>query len=281
MLGIFLTEGGLLCLLLGGLAFGRSSARSRERLKQWISNDSLRGPSGAVVNGAAVLLITTLLGLAIIAMWWVRISTPIRFEMLFAKEGPLELLTFVALIGSAIWCLLAARHTLRIRNRSSHLTRLIAAGYAVLGVGLFVVGMEEISWGQTYLQWATPDSWAAINSQQETTVHNLLEQPTLHVVEQALLIAFVLAALVGIALGMREVHPLITAFAPHFTTAPILILIGYAAYRFHLEVPEILFAIFIVCYTWRVYRSSKAQADRGASARGNSARGNSTSTGAT
>lgn len=255
MLAIFLTEGALLSLLLSAIAFGVSSARSRERLKHWVVDDPLQSGAGRVLNGPLVLLITTVLGLAIIALWWIRISTPIRFELVFAKEGPLELLTFLALIASAVWCLLAARNTLR--HKRSQPARLVAAGYAVLGAGLFVVGMEEISWGQTYLQWATPESWAAINSQQETTVHNLLEQPTLHVIEQAILIGFVLLALVAMGLAMRDVHPFITAFAPHFTTAPILILIGYSAYRFHLEVPEILFAIFIVCYAWRVYRASK------------------------
>jgi hypothetical protein len=255
LLGIFLTEGGLLCLLLGGLAFGLSSLRSRDRLMHWIMDDPLHPAARPLLSGGTVILVTTFLGLSIIGMWWIRISTPIKFELLFAKEGPLELLTFLALIGSAAWCVLAARNTLR--KKGTNLGRAIAGCYAALGVGLFVVGMEEISWGQTYLQWATPESWAAINSQQETTVHNLLAQPTLHVIEQAILIAFVLSALIGIWLGMRKVHPFITAFAPHFSTAPILILIGYSAYRFHLEVPEILFSIFIVCYAWRVYRSSK------------------------
>lgn len=256
MVSVFLIEGGLLSLLFSAIAFGLSSVRSRERLKRWVVEDPLQRGEARLTNGPAVMLITTALAFVIIAMWWIRISTPIRFEALFAKEGPLELVTFLALLASAVWCLLAARNIVRVEQRT-HVTRSIAAGYAVLGVGLFVVGMEEISWGQTYLQWATPESWAAINSQQETTVHNLLEQPTLHVIEQTILIAFVLIALVGIWLGRRKVHPFITAFAPHFTTAPILVLIGYSAYRFHLEVPEILFAIFIVCYAWRVYRASK------------------------
>jgi hypothetical protein len=221
-------------------------------------DDPLHPAARPLLNGGTIILVTTLLGIAIIGMWWIRISTPIKFELLFAKEGPLELLTFLALIGSAAWCLLGARNTLR--KEGTGVARTIAGCYVVLGVGLSVVGMEEISWGQTYLQWATPESWAAINSQQETTVHNLLEQPTLHVIEQAILIAFVLSALIGIWLGMRKVHPFITAFAPHFSTAPILILIGYSAYRFHLEVPEILFSIFIVCYAWRLYRSSKLSA---------------------
>jgi hypothetical protein len=43
-------------------------------------------------------------------------------------------------------------------------------GLAALG-SLFIAG-EEASWGQHYLQWATPDSWQAINDQGETNLHN-------------------------------------------------------------------------------------------------------------
>lgn len=43
-------------------------------------------------------------------------------------------------------------------------------GLAALG-SLFIAG-EEASWGQHYLQWATPESWQAINDQGETNLHN-------------------------------------------------------------------------------------------------------------
>ena len=44
-----------------------------------------------------------------------------------------------------------------------------------LGLGLlfFVAFGEEISWGQRIFGWATPESLAAINYQQETNIHNL------------------------------------------------------------------------------------------------------------
>jgi hypothetical protein len=254
MLDTVLAEAGAGSLLFGALAFTYSTPAGRSRLADLLLNDPLRHANSTIPSGNRLLLVTTSLGLAIIALWWVRLLTPMKMEVLFAKEGPLELITFLALTVSAGLCIAAARRTLRARKTNT--SRAVAAFYGLLGIGLFVVGMEEISWGQTYLQWQTPESWAAINSQQETTVHNLLEQPTLHVVERAILLLFVAAALIGIYLGVREMHPFITAIAPHFSTAPVLLLLGYAAYKFHLEVPEIIFAIFISCYSWRVYRSS-------------------------
>ena len=249
-----LTEAGAWSVLFGALSFTYSTPKGRRALTDLLQNDPLKRADNQVPDGLLVLLLTTALGLAIIALWWIRLLTPFKVEFLFAKEGPLELATFLALTISAGLCIAAARRTLR--HNKTNVNRTIAAFYALLGIGLFVVGMEEISWGQTYLQWQTPESWAAINSQQETTVHNLLEQPTLHFVERAILLVFVAAALVGIYLGIREMHPFITAAAPHFSTAPVLLLLAYAAYKFHLEVPEIIFAIFIASYSWRVYRSS-------------------------
>ena len=249
-----LTEAGAWSVLFGALSFSYSTPRGRRLLADIVANDPLQRADNKVPDGMQVLLVTTILGLAVLALWWVRLLTPIKMEVLFAKEGPLELITFLALTMSAALCIAGARRTLRSNRINSN--RGVAAFHGLLGIGLLVIGMEEISWGQTYLQWQTPESWAAINSQQETTVHNLLEQPTLHVVERAILLLFVASALVGIYLGVREMHPFITAIAPHFSTAPVLLLLAYAAYKFHLEVPEIIFAIFIICYSWRVYRSS-------------------------
>ncbi len=39
-------------------------------------------------------------------------------------------------------------------------------------LGCFYIAGEEASWGQHYLNWNTPETWAAINKQQETNLHN-------------------------------------------------------------------------------------------------------------
>ena len=44
--------------------------------------------------------------------------------------------------------------------------------YLTLGLLFFFCAGEEISWGQTYLQWVTPESWGLINDQNETNLHN-------------------------------------------------------------------------------------------------------------
>lgn len=39
-------------------------------------------------------------------------------------------------------------------------------------LGSIYIAGEEASWGQHYLGWATPESWQAVNDQQETNIHN-------------------------------------------------------------------------------------------------------------
>ena len=44
---------------------------------------------------------------------------------------------------------------------------------ALAALANFYVAGEEASWGQHYLQWATPESWQAVNDQGETNLHNI------------------------------------------------------------------------------------------------------------
>jgi len=44
--------------------------------------------------------------------------------------------------------------------------------FAMFLGGVYLAG-EEASWGQHYLGWLTPDTWASINDQAETNLHNV------------------------------------------------------------------------------------------------------------
>jgi hypothetical protein len=50
--------------------------------------------------------------------------------------------------------------------------RLIMLWLLLFVLGGIYLGGEEASWGQHYFGWATPESWATINRQQETNLHN-------------------------------------------------------------------------------------------------------------
>jgi hypothetical protein len=93
---------------------------------------------------------------------------PHLVERLLAGEtGFVELITvFFALYGA--WT--AVRIVIE-RDRLPK--RALALWYGLFALGLFVLAGEEVSWGQSLFGWQTPESYAAINRQQETNLHNL------------------------------------------------------------------------------------------------------------
>ena len=65
-------------------------------------------------------------------------------------------------------------------------------------IALFILGMEELSWGQMVFNWETPNQLALINSQGETTLHNIYGINTL--IDPMLLMALTVAILLTIFL---------------------------------------------------------------------------------
>lgn len=87
---------------------------------------------------------------------------------MYAHEGVIDASHAVVFCLAAILLGLSARAHVRQDGHS----RFPAAVTALLGAAAFVAFMEEISWGQTYLGWETPESVAAWNAQNETNLHN-------------------------------------------------------------------------------------------------------------
>ena len=89
------------------------------------------------------------------------------YERFTAENGPVEMATFVlSLVAAAM----GVRHAIALLRRRE---RVAAAFYVIFALGMFFIGMEEISWGQQLFGWQTPADWNAANAQGETTLHNL------------------------------------------------------------------------------------------------------------
>ncbi len=85
-------------------------------------------------------------------------------EGLYREYGLIENLT-VAFLGVAVVCFFRSA-----RACVSNLQRLMLSG---LSMGCFLFLGEEISWGQHYFRWVTPEEFKQLNSQGETNLHNL------------------------------------------------------------------------------------------------------------
>jgi len=64
--------------------------------------------------------------------------------------------------------------SLLIVIRFFHREQYSQAGLILIALGFFVIGMEEISWGQRIIGWQTPDTFSIYNYQNETNLHNAI-----------------------------------------------------------------------------------------------------------
>lgn len=79
-----------------------------------------------------------------------------------SENYPVELITAIAAIAGGIFAL-------------AHV-RVLGTGWGMtglMGVGLVVLGMEELAWGQQLLHFEIPEWFAQHNEQSELTLHNL------------------------------------------------------------------------------------------------------------
>jgi hypothetical protein len=110
-----------------------------------------------------------LIGLFAVVIAGIGLPLTREFTMLLLEENNLvEVLTFVIfLIGGGI----GLKHSYRMIKAGENF--LFPAFFIIFSAGLIFIGMEEISWGQQFFGFATPESFRAINDQQETTLHNI------------------------------------------------------------------------------------------------------------
>ena len=116
-----------------------------------------------------------------------------RMEWLMDEDRLVEFMTFVFLFIAGCLALELARRAWVAGDRV-----VVIAFYALFAVGCIFAAGEEIAWGQHYLDYATPEEWAALNKQGEVTFHNL---PWLHGKTELLRLSFGLGGLIGVWLA--------------------------------------------------------------------------------
>jgi hypothetical protein len=136
------------------------------------------------------LVLPMIIVLTFSLMWFVPATH--KYALWVSKENhPAELLTFICLfIGSIIGARLAWK--LKQNKQEPPLVWLFIAFFSL---GLFVIAMEEISWGQQFLKFDTPEALLEINEQNELTLHNI---QGLHGNSEYFHLFFGLAGLIGI-----------------------------------------------------------------------------------
>lgn len=95
-----------------------------------------------------------------------RLVTAESDRFMYGEFGLVENLTLLFLLVGIV-----AGARLLIRPATGH--GLFRAWATLLVLGAVYFAGEEISWGQHFFGWQTPESWAGLNRQAETNLHNV------------------------------------------------------------------------------------------------------------
>ncbi|OEK08595.1 hypothetical protein A8C32_03860 [Flavivirga aquatica] len=86
---------------------------------------------------------------------------------LLEENGPVEMLTFIISMIGGVYGIFFILKNHKILGVGAIIF------YSIFSFFLILIAMEEIAWGQWFFHFETPENWAKINVQGETTLHNL------------------------------------------------------------------------------------------------------------
>ncbi len=132
-----------------------------------------------------------LIVLAFGILWWMPGTRLWAWEV-SDENHPVELLTFATLLVGGLLGLHFARQLMKARTGWW-----IWLFYAVFSLGLLLIAMEEISWGQWFFKFDTPEAIAWRNKQRELNLHNI---GSVYGKSEVLAILFGVGGLIGFAL---------------------------------------------------------------------------------
>lgn len=212
-------------------------------------------PSCLIIFLAIIFPALLVIGQTIAEHLWLTLP---QKEWLLSENGPYEFAQFIVLMIAA----LVAGWTLAHMNHRTD--RLLTAWIALALVCCLYVGGEEISWGQHLFFWSTPESWAELNDQGETNLHNVsawFDQKPRLILEIGIIIGGILLPLYR-WLRPHGLPKRFELFYPTNTLVPLAVLatltkqgqslvetldIGHLFHRIS-EVQEFLFFLFVLVY---------------------------------
>jgi hypothetical protein len=193
-------------------------------------------PSTALV----IALIPIIVVLAMIA----TVPFPNLYVWLTAEDSLLEWTQFILVFTASL--IFAWSSFLLFQNRQAK----VALLFLLVALGTFFVAGEEIAWGQRIFGWSTPEALETINSQHETTLHNISSAHEIFVYG-TMLVGFygVIIPLLGLIWwNKRQDSFLVRLLIPPLCLVPAFFMpFGYRFSRLALGVdalfPRLIFAI--------------------------------------
>lgn len=188
-----------------------------------------------------------------------------------SENGPHELMQFVFITLAGV---VAAVTLIKYRSVMNLYTK--AWIFIALLACIFVSG-EEVSWGQHFFEWTTPQFWLEVNDQQETNLHNTsswLDQKPRLILEIGVIIGGLLMPLLAkfkpsiLKTGYEIIYPPVTlwitallAELPKYIEK-INNKMGEDFFVRESEIQELYFFYFVLLYLVNFYRARKVELNK-------------------
>lgn len=192
---------------------------------------------------------------------------------IYGEDRILESATVVFFFGCSITLLLSASRLRRwytTTHRGSEGYQAVTITYLLMAAATFVLGMEEISWGQRIFGWSTPELLTQTNLQQETNLHNLITE-AFYIGYLALPLTLV-ATLISIFLRYTRATPRVYwLLLPHQNLVILALLITLwivPPFGPEYELEEQLVSLFAFCYGLGILKCSPFSSGGSADQRG-------------
>ena len=160
--------------------------------------------------------------LVILALVFTYLTAP-KFYVLYIfqiQEREFQLVEILTFLGASMAGVLLLRSTWKLWKGTNYWAASLVGIMAM--AALFFAG-EEISWGQSYLQWTTPTWWQE-NFSGETNLHN--SRFPVHQLAALFILSFFF--LLPLSWKFRNVLPLPLALEPAIPEGPVIFAIGIA-----------------------------------------------------
>jgi hypothetical protein len=256
-LAIAFLFGSVLLAVLGALIMVyASNSPWKKKIADAFLRDPLFPRGTAAFSPLNVFLITTLVGVLLtISMWIIQPENPL-FAPIYLEDGVMENLSAAAFVAAALFTGVAAYRVKK--DLTGKYPRWLWVVLALAAVGFFVIGGEEISWGQRIFGWSTPEVFKDTNVQDETNLHNVFNSifPILY----RFPVVLPLILLAGVWLEAKQKWLTFSRFIlPAFSLFGLSMVIAFVALIWgHQELLEELGAVFVLFYGLRLYRATRA-----------------------
>jgi hypothetical protein len=215
-----------------------------------------RGPSpiGSLAQTDRLFAVTRWPLLAIAAVLpAIHVWSPELFSRLGREDGIVEYLSALLVLAAAAISFFAACRVIRSRERSPMLALLLVGLSGVF----FIIGMEEISWGQRIVGFESPSVYLE-NEQHEANIHNLATEAFEDLYYSLATVLLIVLPFVQDRTKVFASFPMVGFFVPGlsilFLSAPL------AAYNYnlwtapHMQLLFFLTAAILLYYLMRIHK---------------------------